>query len=240
MRHKASKQTTINEILAARSFASGTVNDGVVRFRNRARETGGGVARYSNFNGLKLQTYISLRVQRKGIFGAVTNRQTTFPLGRHSAGRPNTLAHAGRDQGLDSGLEGGRACPQFNASSDKNAAKTSFGLKRFSGSVRTAPPANARSPPPRMRAEARYASRLNLTLSPKENLRPLQAKPEEGSNICKNTIHAAFLPHNPFLPTLRRRPLFLLRTELWGQRTNSTHDSSSSCSSIGVKRLHIE
>ena len=163
MRHKASKQTTINEILAARSFASGTVNDGVVRFRNRARETGGGVARYSNFNGLKLQTYISLRVQRKGIFGAVTNRQTTFPLGRHSAGRPNTLAHAGRDQGLDSGLEGGRACPQFNASSDKNAAKTSFGLKRFSGSVRTAPPANARSPPPRMRADARYASRLNLT-----------------------------------------------------------------------------
>jgi hypothetical protein len=78
-----------------------------------------------------------------------------------------------------------------------------------------------------MRGDARYASRLNLTLSPKENLRPLQAKPEEGSNICKNTIHAAFLPHNPFLPTLRRCPLFLLRTELWGQRTNSTHDSSS-------------
>ena len=72
--------------------------------------------------------------------------------------------------------------------------------------------------------------------------KPPAAAGETGGRVehMQKTIHAAFLPHNPFLPTLRRYPLFLLRTELWGQRTNSTHDSSSSCSSIGVKRLHIE
>jgi uncharacterized protein YdaU (DUF1376 family) len=33
----------------------------------------GGVTRYSNFNDLKLQTCVSARIERKGVFGAVTN-----------------------------------------------------------------------------------------------------------------------------------------------------------------------
>jgi hypothetical protein len=47
----------------------------------------GGVARYSNFNGLKLQTRVSARIERKGLFGAVTNWKTDIPPARNTAGR---------------------------------------------------------------------------------------------------------------------------------------------------------
>ena len=58
----------------------------------------GGVARSSNFNGLKSQTYVWTRIERKGIFGAITNCKTDIPTARNAAGRhiaPRDCAKAG-------------------------------------------------------------------------------------------------------------------------------------------------
>jgi hypothetical protein len=47
----------------------------------------GGAARHSNFNGLRLQTCVPERIERKGIFGAATNLKTGIPFARNSARR---------------------------------------------------------------------------------------------------------------------------------------------------------
>jgi hypothetical protein len=45
-----------------------------------------GVARYSNFNDLKLQTCVSTRIEPKRFFGAVTNWETDIPPTRNTVG----------------------------------------------------------------------------------------------------------------------------------------------------------
>jgi hypothetical protein len=110
----------------------------------------GGVTRFSNFNGLKLQTCVSVRIECKSIFGAVTNWKIEIPLPRissvkHIAGSHALFAARGhaaiaageeRKQAFVISLEGLRGFRGFSAFSDKPGSFRVFDGKQLIGAVR--------------------------------------------------------------------------------------------------------